>query len=157
MLYGIGHPRAKRHCPKTICWLQSKERNSVLAEEQLARTVRAMRPMVPAKDFETSRRFYLDLGFCPTSLSERLIEMSLGPYSFILQNYYVEQWADNFVMHMLVSDLDLWWNRICALDLPSRYGVKSPRAPQRESWGVVAGLVDPSGVLWRITEAEALN
>jgi hypothetical protein len=129
----------------------------VLAEEQLARTVRAMRPMVPAKDFETSRRFYLDLGFCPTSLSERLIEMSLGPYSFILQNYYVEQWADNFVMHMLVSDLDLWWNRICALDLPSRYGVKSPRAPQRESWGVVAGLVDPSGVLWRITEAEALN
>ena len=48
----------------------------------IASTVKAMRPMVPAKDFETSRRFYLELGFEPQMLTERLIEMRLGAFSF---------------------------------------------------------------------------
>jgi hypothetical protein len=121
----------------------------------LAHTVKAMRPMVPAKDFEISNRFYADLGFRPRTLMEgRLVEMHLGAYSFMLQNYYVQQWADNFVMHMAVSDLGLWWNHISALDLPSRYGVKTS-APQLEDWGLVAGVGDPSGVLWRIAETPA--
>jgi hypothetical protein len=59
--------------------------------EHLGSTVEALRPMVPAKDFETSRRFYIDLGFQPqVRIPERLIEVKLGAYSFLLQNYYVE-------------------------------------------------------------------
>jgi hypothetical protein len=77
--------------------------------------------------------------------------------SFLLQNYYVQQWADNFVIHLFVSDLRGWWEHIVALDLAARYGVKT-RAPQLESWGVqVAGIVDPSGVLWRIHEDATPN
>ncbi len=120
----------------------------------LARTVMAMRPMVPAKDFEVSKRFYIELGFEPKILTDRLVEMQLGAFSFILQAYYVQQWADNFVMHMRVSDVKLWWDHIVRLDLASRYGVKT-RAPQMEDWGLVAGVIDPSGVLWRIAEAPA--
>jgi hypothetical protein len=126
-------------------------------DANLAHTVRAMRPMVPAKDFEISKQFYVDLGFQPQMLTDGLAEMHLGAYSFILQSYYVQQWADNFVMHMRVSDVSLWWDHISALDLPSRYGVKSPRAPKLEDWGLVAGLIDPSGVLWRIAEISASN
>lgn len=118
----------------------------------LAQTVRSMRPMVPAKAFEISKRFYLDLGFQPRQLTDNLVEMRLGAYAFILQGYYVQQWADNFVMHMSVSDLALWWNHIVSLDLSSRYGVKSPSAPRLEDWGMVASVIDPSGVLWRIAE-----
>ena len=120
----------------------------------LARTVMAMRPMVPAKDFEISKRFYIELGFEPKILTDRLVEMQPGAFSFILQAYYVQQWADNFVMHMRVSDVKLWWDHIVGLDLASRYGVKT-RAPQMEDWGFVAGVIDPSGVLWRIAEAPA--
>jgi hypothetical protein len=119
---------------------------------ELAQTVRSMRPMVPAKSFEISKRFYIDLGFQPRSLTDNLVQMRLGAYAFILQNYYAQQWADNFVMHMSISDLGLWWNHIVSLDLASRYGVKSPSAPQLEDWGVVASVIDPSGVLWRIAE-----
>src|SRR5580693_3094666 len=118
----------------------------------LADTIKAMRPMVPAKDFAVSRRFYEELGFQPRAIDDRLVEMQLGAYSFILQDYYVEQWANNFVMHMLVSDLKPWWDRISALDLPSRYGVKT-LAPKQESWGLVARLIDPAGVVWRIAQA----
>src|SRR5215471_3488259 len=120
----------------------------------LARTVTAMRPMVPARDFDVSSRFYVDLGFQPKRLTERLVEMHLGAYSFILQNYYVEAWADNFVMHMRVSDVRLWWDHILGLDLAGRYAIKT-KAPQMEEWGMVVGITDPSGVLWRIAETPA--
>jgi len=122
----------------------------------IALTVKAMRPVVPAKDFEISKRFYVDLGFRPQTLTDRLAEMHLAAYSFILQGYYVEQWAENFVMHILVSDVNLWWAHIIAIDLAARYGVKT-REPQLEDWGSVASVVDPSGVLWRITQGPASN
>ena len=123
------------------------------AASNLGGTVQAMRPMVPAKDYETSKRFYLDLGFRPRQLGERLFEMQLGTFSFILQDYYVKDWANNFVMHVLVTDLDRWWQHISDLDLPGRYGVKT-LPPKQESWGVVAGVIDPCGVLWRFTQAQ---
>jgi catechol 2,3-dioxygenase-like lactoylglutathione lyase family enzyme len=118
-------------------------------ETGLAATVKAMRPMAPAKDFETSRRFYEELGFRPQVLTEGLVEMHLGAWSFILQDYYVEQWANNFVFHVRVSDVNLWWDRIVALNLAERYRIKAS-APRAESWGMVADIIDPSGVLWRI-------
>jgi hypothetical protein len=120
---------------------------------ELGRSVRAMRPVVPARTFDVSTRFYTELGFCPRPLAERLIEMELGGYSFILQDYYVKEWADNFVMHVLVADLAGWWEHIRALDLPSRYDGVRTAAPTQESWGLVAGMIDPSGVLWRFTQA----
>jgi hypothetical protein len=121
----------------------------------LAQTVEAMRPIVPARNFETSTRFYVDLGFRPQVLiHDRLTEMHLGAYSFMLQNYYVQQWADNFVLHMRVSDLGRWWDHIVALELPSRYGVRI-LPPQDEGWALVAGVIDPSGVLWRIAQSRS--
>ena len=44
----------------------------------LAQTVTAMRPMVPARDFELSKRFYVELGFQPRPLTDRLVEMHLS-------------------------------------------------------------------------------
>jgi hypothetical protein len=82
----------------------------------LSRTVTAMRPMLPAKDFDVSKRFYIELGFQPRPLTDRLIEMQLGMFSFILQAYYVRDWADNFVVHVTVSDLGQWWNHIVSLN-----------------------------------------
>ena len=120
-----------------------------VGEEELASTVEAMRPTVPAKNFGISQRFYIDLGFHSELLTDGLVEMRLGACTFILQDYYVQQWADNLVIHLTVSDLGLWWDRIIRLDLASRYGVKT-WAPHQEAWGLVAGIVDPSGVLWRI-------
>ena len=97
--------------------------------EELAQTIEAMRPFVPAKDFAVSKRFYQDLGFQTRELGEQLAEMSIGDHSFLLQDYYVQDWAGNFMMHMLVADVDRWWERIAALDLNARYGVQPPKAP----------------------------
>jgi hypothetical protein len=117
----------------------------------LVGTVKALRPFVPAKDFEMSKTFYADFGFRVEPLGDSLAEMHLGSHSFLLQDYYVEDWAGNFVMHMLVDDLSAWWEHLTSIDLASRYGVESPRAPKLESWGLnVAYVFDPSGVLWHL-------
>jgi uncharacterized glyoxalase superfamily protein PhnB len=56
-------------------------------------------------------------------------------------------------MHLLVMDLDTWWDRIAALDLAGRYGVRAPTAPAMQPWGLrVTYVVDPSGVLWHFAE-----
>jgi hypothetical protein len=100
--------------------------------DALAATVKELRPFAPAKDFETSKRFYADLGFRVEPLGKDPAEIALGPHSFLLQNYFVEQWAINFMMHLLVPDVDTWWTHIAGLDLPARYGAPSPKAPKLE-------------------------
>jgi hypothetical protein len=110
-----------------------------------------MRPLDPAKNFEISRRFFVDLGFQSQTITDSLVEMRLGDHSFILQNYCIRQRADNFVMHMCVYDVGAWCEYMVRLDLAARYGVKI-LSPKQEDWGLMAGLVDPSGVLWRIAE-----
>lgn len=123
---------------------------------ELAQPVRATRQMVPAKDFVISKQFYSDLGFQSKMLTDGLAEMTLGTCSFLLQNHYVRDWADNSVIHLYVSDIQPWWHRIVAADLEARYGVKT-QAPHRADWGAtVAHMIDPAGVLWWIHEIQPI-
>ncbi len=110
------------------------------------------RPFLPAKDFELSKAFYEALGF------EKLLEGDVaifrtGSGGFILQPRYQEDWAGNFMMQLMVDDLNAWWAHIHGLDLPRRFKVQPPRAPAMQPWGLrVAYVFDPSGVLWHIAE-----
>jgi hypothetical protein len=115
----------------------------------------ALRPFVPAEDFETSLRFFADLGFRAYRLGDLLASMHIGPFAFPLQGRPNddERFAANFMMHMLVEDIDAWWSRIADLDLSKRYGVKAPSAPALQPWGLVVAYVwDPSGVLWHVAK-----
>ncbi|MXQ12266.1 VOC family protein [Microvirga makkahensis] len=119
----------------------------------LAATVVSMRTFVPAKDFRASQDFYRELGFEIRPITSDLADVRLKEFSFILQNFYVEDWASNFMMYLHVSDVDAWWHRIDAAEFPTRYGVRRPRPPRLEPWGAkVAHIFDPSGVLWHLAE-----
>ncbi len=119
----------------------------------LVPSIRAFRPFLPAKDFETSLGFYKAIGFEAHPLGDTVAELRLGPHAFLLQGYYVKEWAENMIMHMLVEDVDAWWRHIDSLDLTHLFGVSPPGAPKVEPWGLtVAYLFDPSGVLWHFAE-----
>jgi len=121
--------------------------------DSLADSIREMRPFLPAKDFAVSKSFYATLGFTVHDLGADLAEVRFGEKAFLLQNFYVEEWANNFMMHLLVTDVDGWWKHLSALDLPSRFAVAAPKAPKLEPWGLrVCYLIDPSGILWHIAE-----
>jgi hypothetical protein len=60
----------------------------------------------------------------------------------------------NFMMQLLVADLDAWWAHIQSLDLPARFGVPAPTAPALMPWGLtLAYVVGPCGELWRTVQA----
>ena len=124
-----------------------------MSEQSATPDVVALRPFVPATDFETSLRFYSELGFTATRYADGLASMQLGPFAFLLQHFYAEGFAGNFMMHLTVNDVEGWWKRIESLDLAAKYGVRAPSAPKLQPWGlVVAYVVDPSGVLWHVAQ-----
>jgi hypothetical protein len=93
------------------------------------------RPFVPAKDFELSKRFYLEVGF--ELLHEGTVAIfGIGSSSFILQNYYNKDWAENFMMQLMVDDLDAWWEHLNGLDLPKTFHSTSLRPPETQRWGL---------------------
>lgn len=111
-----------------------------------------MRPFMPAKDFDLSKRFYEELGFEKVLDSEVAI-FNAGSGGFILQRYFQKDWAENFMMQLMVDNLDEWWTHLESLDLVKRFGVPAPRAPAMQSWGLrIAYVIDPSGVLWHIAQ-----
>jgi hypothetical protein len=116
--------------------------------------IRAFRPFLPAKEFETSLRFYKAIGFEAYPLGATLAELSLGTHAFLLQGYYVKEWAENTVMHVLVNDVHAWWQHIDSLALDKQFDVSAPASPRVEPWGLtVAYVFDPSGVLWHFAAA----
>jgi uncharacterized glyoxalase superfamily protein PhnB len=112
----------------------------------------AARPFLPAKDFAVSRAFYEALGFEKLLDSEVAI-FGIGGTSFILQNFYHPDHAGNFMMQLMVDDLDQWWAHIQSLDLPGKFDVRPPTAPAVQPWGLrISYVVDPAGVLWHVAE-----
>jgi uncharacterized glyoxalase superfamily protein PhnB len=111
-----------------------------------------IKAFVPAKDFALSKRFYEELGFESPWSDDTLAYMRLGDTAFFLQNFYVAEHAGNFMMHLIVQDVESWWARLQQADIAVRYGVRTV-APQDQPWRQRDFvLCDPSGVAWRIAQ-----
>ncbi|HEU6456373.1 MAG TPA: VOC family protein [Roseateles sp.] len=110
-----------------------------------------IKAFVPARDFELSQRFYEAMGFRIAFSDAGLAYLHAGDCSFLLQNFYVEALAGNFMMHLLVEDADAWYDSVVAADLTGRFPGTRLVASQDQPWGMRDfAVVDPSGVLWRI-------
>lgn len=109
-----------------------------------------IKAFVPSRDFELSKRFYRDLGFNIPWSSDELAYLYAGNCSFLLQKFYVKEHADNFMMHMLVEDVESWWRLVQEQRLAERYGVRA-EPPADRPWRIRDFvLFDPTGVAWRI-------
>ena len=109
-----------------------------------------IKAFVPARDIELSLRFYRDLGFEAPWSSDELAYLHADDCSFLLQKFYVAEHAGNFMMHLLVADVDAWWRHVESQKLAERYGVRA-LPPEDRPWKIRDFvLIDPSGVLWRI-------
>ena len=109
-----------------------------------------IKAFVPAKDFELSKRFYQGLGFTMASEGGGVAYFHFGHVSFLLQDFCAESLAENFMMHILVEDVNAWWNHVQKSGVLTKYGVRVT-ALEDQSWRMRDFcLYDPSGVLWRI-------
>jgi catechol 2,3-dioxygenase-like lactoylglutathione lyase family enzyme len=111
-----------------------------------------IKAFVPARDFDLSKRFYVDLGFAIASSDADIAYLQCGDCSFLLQKFYHPEHAGNFMMHLLVADVEAWWRHVESTELATKYGVRT-EPPADRPWGMRDfPIADPSGVLWRIAQ-----
>ena len=112
-----------------------------------------LKAFVPTKDLATSRQFYTDLRFMQNWANDQIAEFQIGSFRFLLQPFYVQQHAENFMMHLTVGDADAWWKNINEIGLAKKYPGIMAKPPEMQPWGLrVLYLSDPTGVLWHIAE-----
>lgn len=109
--------------------------------------IKEMNVYVPAKDFEESKKFYRDLGFELTEAWAGNFDCRLGPALFRLQNFYVKDWANNFMLQFMVPDAQAWYDHIKKMVESGNY--KNIRVKEPESVGdvLITHAWDPCGVL----------
>ena len=112
--------------------------------------VTEIKAFVPSINFEVSKQFYQDLGFTLASEGGGVAYFHFGHVSFLLQDFCAAGLADNFMMHILVEDVDAWWHHVQASGVLSKYRVKVTEL-ESQPWRMRDFcLYDPSGVVWRI-------
>ena len=112
---------------------------------------------VPSQDFETSKRFYTDLGFTLVWGNQEIAQFQIGEFRFLLQgNFYVKEHAGNFMISLMVEDADPWWDHIVRIGLKEKYNLAMAKPPALQPWGLrVLYLADPAGVLWHIADRKS--
>jgi len=109
-----------------------------------------IKAFVPARDFGLSMAFYQALGFTRASVFDGIAYFHCGDSSFLLQDFFVQEHADNFQMHLLVENVDDWHAK--AREVAQRFNVKIG-TPEDQPWAMRDfTLFDPSGVLWRVAQ-----
>lgn len=110
--------------------------------------IRSMNVYVPARDFALSKRFYAAMGFSLTDAWGGNVDCRLGNSLFRLQNYYVEDWANNFMLQFVVDDAAAWYDHAKQTIDTLEYGTASVMQPERVGDDVmITHVIDPSGVL----------
>jgi hypothetical protein len=105
------------------------------------------------KDFAGSRNLFLELGFNILWETDDYIGFENNGCRFILQNYDVKEFAENFMLSVKVDDLDEFWQKISEKNLPEKFGVKL-NAPKNFPWGREVNLIDIAGVCWHFAETK---
>ena len=116
--------------------------------------VEDVRAFVPALDFAMSKAFYEAIGWTTVwTDGDGLALMELGGHRFMLQNFYVKDWAENFMLTVVVADAAAWHGRVSAALSTGAYGIARVAEPKVEDWGATVTYVwDPSGVLLHFTQ-----
>jgi len=111
-----------------------------------------IKAFVPAKDFALSQQFYKDIGFEKRSEGGGVAYFCFEHCAFLLQDYYVKTYADNFMMHLLVADVDAWHKQVTDANIAEKYGSKVSEVTVQPWKMRDFTFDDPAGVCWRIGE-----
>ena len=116
--------------------------------------INGITPFLPAKDFELSKRFYAELGFEVVAKIDNAVRLEMDGYGFWLQDYYVEEWANNTMLCIYVEDLNAWNQRLESINWEESYGPSARiiNGPHEQEGALMMQVGDPSGVLWHIRQ-----
>jgi predicted lactoylglutathione lyase len=113
----------------------------------MALSIKNFKVYMPAKDFALSKRFYTALGF---NLSEGwggTADFELNGNWFRLQDYYVKDWAENFMVVIGVDDAEAWHQHVRKVVESGEFDNVRIKPPETVDRFLVLHVTDPSGVL----------
>lgn len=110
-----------------------------------------IRPFIPSIDFETSKSFYMDLGFETTYEEEKMVILTSGDVGFFLQDYYQKEWANNTMIQLFVSNLEAFYD--VANSLKYKYKTMKIKPIFTAHYGKTFHLIGPAGELWHMMES----
>lgn len=110
-------------------------------------TIHEMVVYTPAEDFEQSKRFYAALGFALAEGWGGTMDCTLGGAKFRLQDYYVKDWAENFMMKFDVPDVQAWYAFAKPIIAEGDFGNARIAEPEMIGDTAVMHIWDPCGVL----------
>lgn len=107
-----------------------------------------IKTFIPSRDYGQSLRFYEAMGWKVEYKDDSLALLELDDSRFYIQNYYVKDWAHNFMLHISVEDAAAWHQHASAVIAGGDFGPAKVREPKKEDYGPIVTYVwDPSGVL----------
>ena len=110
-------------------------------------------PFVPSgKDYDASRRLFVDLGFEEAWEHDGYAGFRNGNAQFILQKFDDEQFAGNFMVRLNVENLDNWWGVVSTKELAAKYSGFRINPPKVFPWGREVNFIDLAGVCWHVGE-----
>src|SRR5690606_25243491 len=108
-----------------------------------------LRPFIPSgSDYALAQSFFTDLGFMKIYSDVGLSIFRLGEQEFFLQNFHNQDFQNNYMVELVVEDLNEWWKHIQSLITEKHYSIKVTE-PKIQPWGkreVV--MLDLAGVCW---------
>lgn len=116
-------------------------------------TTHDLRSFVPAKRFDVSKEFYKSLGWDVKDLGGGLALVQLRERNFYLQDYYVEEFAQNTMLHIAVEDAQAWYEHASSIVRDQRFAEARVQSPKRQAYGALVTFVhDPAGVLLHLCQ-----
>jgi uncharacterized glyoxalase superfamily protein PhnB len=109
-----------------------------------------LKPIIPARDFDLSKRFYRAIGFNEDWTNGEVAFFKSGDTSFLLRVEDDPGPPSKLQMQIIVDSADAWYEHVkAALE---QFGMGVP-APVTQPWGARDFVItDPTGVRWRITQ-----
>ena len=113
-----------------------------------------LRPFIPARDFALSRQFYAALGWETTDVAPGLALVRMADRQhFYIQDYYIQEVAENCMLHATVSDAQAWHAHVSSVLQDNGFPGARVQPPKLQPYGAMVTFVhDPTGVLLHLCQ-----
>ena len=112
----------------------------------------SLEPFIPSgKDFEKSKELFLELGFTINWDGGDYVGFERDGCKFILQKFDNEEFAQNLMISVRISDAVEFWKAVTEKKLEEKFGVRITR-PKKQPYGTEVNVIDIAGVCWHFVE-----
>ena len=112
----------------------------------------SLEPFIPSgSNFEGSKQFFQELGFRINWEALGMVGFERDGCKFILQNYVNDNFAQNLMVSVNVSNVSEFRDEMMKKKLTHKFGIRIGEITQ-QSYGKEVNVIDIAGVCWHFIE-----